>query len=67
MKRLTLALAILALTGCGTLDSFTLENRIACAVGGDKVFLVSEYGGWIGVSSVVSEKDAAKILQACKS
>lgn len=47
-------MALLALTGCSLTGQ--LENRLACSVAKDKLFVVSEYGP-VGVASVISDKD----------
>jgi len=57
---------VVALTGCGTMNGFTMENRVACTPSGDKAFLVSEYGGWIGISSKLSDKDKPYLCPVAK-
>lgn len=59
MKTTLSILLLVALTGCGTLDG-KLQNRLACAVAGDQLFVISEYGP-IGISSKISDKDRAVI------
>lgn len=58
MKALCTAAVILlagGLTGCASLEG-KLENRLACAVAGDRLFAVSEYGP-VGITSRISEAD----------
>jgi hypothetical protein len=66
MKKTSIALAAMALAGCASFDDITFENRVACTVAGDKAVLVSEYGGWIGISSKISDADLPKLIEACK-
>jgi hypothetical protein len=62
MKRSLITLAVLAmLTGCGTFNGLTFENRVACTVARDKAFLVSEWGGRIGITGEIAEADRAVI------
>lgn len=51
---------LIMLGGCSTIEGatgMTFDNRIACSVAGDAAFVVSQYGGRIGISSPVSELD----------
>ena len=58
------ALAMIALTaGCASMKG-TFENRIAVTLTCDRAFVNSLYG-WLGISSELSEKDAA-ILRAAR-
>ncbi len=60
---LPLALLIPLLSGClATMDG-KMDNRLACTVAGDKLFVVSEYGP-IGISNKISDKDRAVICRA---
>ena len=61
MKTSLIVIMAALITGCGTFDGLTFENRIACTVAGDKAVIVSEYGGWVGISSTISEKDLPHI------
>lgn len=54
-----LLLIVALLPGCSTV----FDNRIACTVGNDKAFFVSEYGGRIGIASSISEKDRPHICK----
>jgi outer membrane biogenesis lipoprotein LolB len=58
MKLTTTLIAALLLAGCNA----TMSNRVACTVGKDKSFLVSEYGP-VGISAVIDDKDAAVICK----
>ena len=51
------------LAGCGTFDGLTFENHIACTVNKDKAVVVSEYGGWLGISSTIAESDREVICK----
>ena len=61
MKSLLIALAALALSGCGTLDG-KLQNRLACSVAKDKLFIVSEYGP-VGIASTIADADRAVVCK----
>ena len=61
MRKIALILLALTLTGCATLEG-KIDNRVACTVGKDRAYVVSEYGP-IGISSVISQKDAAVICR----
>ena len=63
MKRSLIALIALALAGCGTFNGLTFENRVACTVGKDKAYTVSEWGGRIGISSEIADADRAVICK----
>jgi hypothetical protein len=64
MKRSLIATAVaLLLAGCGTFDGLTFENRIACTAAGDKLFVVSQWGGRIGVSSEIAEADRKEVCK----
>jgi hypothetical protein len=57
-----LALLVPLLSGClATLDG-TMENRLACTVAGDKLFVVSEYGP-IGISNKIADADRAVVCK----
>jgi hypothetical protein len=62
MKRTLIILATLALAGCASLDGLTLDNRVTCTAARDKAFVVSEWGP-VGISSVISPKDAEVICK----
>jgi hypothetical protein len=55
--RLALLAATILLAGCGTFSGITFENRVACTVAKDKAYVVSEYGGWVGISSKLADQD----------
>lgn len=62
MNRTYLALALaagMASTGCATLEG-KLDNRLACSVAGDKLFVVSEYGP-IGIASAIADADRRRV------
>ena len=61
MKSLLIALAALALSGCGTLDG-KLDNRVVCTAAKDKLFGVSMWGP-VGIASVFAEQDRAVICR----
>lgn len=63
MKRIAMIALAAALSGCATFDGLTFENRIACSVARDKAFVVSEWGGRVGISSVIAEADRAVICK----
>lgn len=63
MKRTTIILAALLLSGCAT---GTFTTRAACTVAGDKMFLVSQYGSLPGITTPLDKRDAAPILRECK-
>ena len=54
MKYFLSLMILLGLTGCSLTGQ--LENRLACSLAKDKLFVVSEYGP-VGVATVISEKD----------
>lgn len=56
-------LTLLLMAGCAQ-TGFTMKNRIVCTVGRDKAFVVSEYGGWVGVSTAIAEDDLPYICPA---
>lgn len=62
MKRTLIALAVLALAGCGTLDG-KLDNRLVCTVAGDKLYAISEYGP-ISIGSRISDTDRRVVCRA---
>lgn len=55
MKKSLIAILAAALAGCSSVSP-NFENRLACTVAGDKLFVVSQYGV-IGISSVVADAD----------
>lgn len=59
MKLFIIAIA-LALCGCA-FDG-QLQNRLACTVSKDKLFVVSEYGP-IGVASAIADADRAAVCK----
>lgn len=62
MKKLILTLLTgLALSGCAT-TSGVLDNRLACTVAKDELYIVSLYGP-IGVASKISAKDQAVVCK----
>ncbi len=44
------------LSGCASLEG-QLENRLACTVARDSMFVVSMYGRWIGIATVIADRD----------
>ena len=58
MKRLFVLAALLALTGCAQFG-----NRLACTPGADKAYVVSEYGGRIGIATKIDERDMAAVCK----
>lgn len=62
MKRTVIIFAAFILAGCATFDGLTLDNRVACTAARDKAFVVSEWGP-VGISSVISPKDAEVICK----
>lgn len=58
---LALVLAAAALAGCATLD-VNLDNRLACTVAKDKLFVVSEYGP-IGIASTIADADRREVCK----
>jgi hypothetical protein len=63
MKKLALAVAALALSGCAV---GTFTTRAACTVAGDKVVLLSQWGELPSVGTELDSRDAKAILEACK-
>lgn len=61
MKKLILTITVM-LAGCNATLSGNLENRLACTVAGDKLFVVSEYGP-VGVASQIADKDREKVCK----
>lgn len=59
--KLVLILAAALLAGCSSLSQ-SLENRLACAVAGDKAFTVSQYGP-VGISSTIAAADTAVVCR----
>lgn len=57
MKMFLAASAVVALSGCSTLET-TFANRVACSVAKDQAFSVSMYGP-IGIASKIAEQDGA--------
>jgi hypothetical protein len=62
MKRALLIALAAALSGCATFDGVALENRLACTVAGDKLFVISQYGP-VGISSNIADADRAKVCK----
>ena len=58
MKHTLIMLALLGLAGCSSFG-----NRLACTISGDKAFVVSEYGGRIGIATKLDDRDRE---QVCK-
>lgn len=52
--------ALALLPGCATFDGAVLENRLACTVAGDKLFVISQYGP-VGITSVIADQDRKKV------
>jgi hypothetical protein len=66
MKLILSLIAAMSLSGClATLDS-KMENRLACTVAGDSLFVISEYGP-VGISAKISEKDRAVVCRSAAS
>lgn len=63
MKRIAMIALAAALAGCATLDGLNFDNRIACSVARDKAFVVSEWGGRVGISSTIADADRAVICR----
>jgi hypothetical protein len=61
MKHLPIAMAVLLLAGCASLEGKT-DNRVACTVAKDKLLLVAEFGR-IGFSLAGTEADRAVICK----
>lgn len=55
MKPAIVILAML-LSGCASLEG-QLENRLACTAAKDSMFVVSMYGKWVGLATVVADRD----------
>jgi hypothetical protein len=63
MKPLLILPLLALLSGClASLDG-AMENRLACTVAGDSLFMISEYGP-VGISAKISEKDRAVVCRA---
>jgi hypothetical protein len=60
MKTLLL-FALLALSGCSTLTG-QFENRLACSLANDELFIVSKYGP-LGIASTISDKDRVVVCK----
>ena len=61
MKKILLMLPFLAiLTGCSLTGEF--ENRLACTVAKDELYVVSKYGA-VGIASQIADKDREVICK----
>ena len=60
MKSLAILLT-LALTGCA-FDGALLDNRLACTVAKDKLYVVSNYGP-VGIASTIADADAKVVCK----
>ncbi len=61
MKRfLLLTASLLLLSGCALTGEF--ENRLACSVAKDELYVVSKYGP-VGIASQISDKDRAVVCK----
>lgn len=60
MKHIALAL-LATLAGCSTVGG-TFDNRLTCALAGDKAYVASLYGP-IGVTAEIAKADAAVVCK----
>jgi hypothetical protein len=58
MKYILVLVAVL-LSGC---SATLLDNRVACTVAKDKLFMVSEWGP-VGIAATIAEADRAAICK----
>lgn len=62
MKKLLLLLPMaLLLAGCETMPK-GLENRLACSVAKDELYVVSKYGA-IGIASQIADVDRKEVCK----
>lgn len=54
MKYFLLLTGLMLLSGCSLTKE--LENRLACSVAKDELYVVSKYGP-VGIASIISDKD----------
>lgn len=58
MKSIIVIIALALLSGCASIDmKGQLENRLACAQAKDRLFVVSMYGDWFGLATVIADRD----------
>ena len=63
----TLAVAtLLTLTQAGCATKIDLSNRISKTEACDEVHVTSKWTKWLGITTVVNEKDAEAMLKMCK-
>jgi hypothetical protein len=62
MKLLVSFLTVLMLSGCASLDTKFLENRVVCTVAKDEAHVVSKWGP-VGIASKIAEADAKVVCK----
>ena len=56
MRGALFGVALAMLAGCASMEG-QFENRIACTAASDQALVVSMWGRWIGIASVIAERD----------
>lgn len=64
MKKFLLCALLATQAGCAT--KIDLSNRISKTEACDEVLVTSKWTKWIGITTVVDEKDAEAMLKKCK-